>query len=203
MIPLKYRNKPAILVATGPSLTEKVVQTIERYKDKFVIFGCNDSFRIVDFLDVHYACDRAWWNVHGEEFREKRPKLESWTQDKESAEKFRLNFTPGAHTKDLSLNSNLIHFGSNSGYQLLNIAFLMGCSKFLLVGYNMQPVKNKRHFFGDHPKGLNNSSPYNRFIQAYKTISPEIASLIVNCTTDSALTFFEYEPLEKALKKYD
>jgi hypothetical protein len=203
MIPLKFRNKPAILVATGPSLTEEVVDTIRKYRDKFIFFGCNDSYKIIDFLDVHYACDKQWWVTHGEDFRKQRPKLESWTQHKESAEQFNLNYTPGTHTKDLSLNSNSIHFGSNSGYQLLNIAFLMGCNKFILVGYNMQVVRNKRHFFGDHPQGLNNSSPYSRFVQAYKTINPEIAKLIVNCTPNSALIFFNQTPLEEELKKYD
>ena len=79
-IPLQYRNKPAILVTTGPSLTEAVVETIRPYKNDFIIFGCNDSYRLVDYLDLHYACDKAWWDLHAKPFREKYPDLEAYTQ---------------------------------------------------------------------------------------------------------------------------
>jgi len=199
MVPLKYRNKKAILIATGPSLTEEVIETIRPYKDRFIIFGCNDSYRVVDFLNVHYACDKQWWDKWGENLKETQPRLYSWTQDKNSATKYGVKHTAGKHQRGLSLNSEMIHFGSNSGYQLLNLAFLMGCSKFILVGYNMQVVDNKRHFFGDHPKGLNNSSPYNRFIQAYNTIQQPIKDLVVNCTPNSALDCFKFSILEKEL----
>lgn len=200
MIPLKYRNKEAILIATGPSLDERTVDIIRKYKDRFIIFGCNDSYRLVDFLNVHYACDKQWWSMWGEDFKRERPNLYSWTQDKSSAIEFKVNYTNGKHQRGMSLDGNFIHFGSNSGYQLLNLAFLMGCKKFILVGYNMQVVDNKRHFFGDHPKGLNNSSPYPRFIKAYETIQPAIKELVVNCTPNSALTCFRQNDLEKELR---
>jgi hypothetical protein len=197
-VSLKYRNKPAILMATGPSLTEEVIETIRSYKDKYAIFGCNDTYAVVDYLDEHYACDTAWWNYHGAKVIRKYPN--SWTQCKNSAEKFKLNYIAGRTVRGLSLDSNLIHYGSNSGYQQLNIAFLMGCSKFILVGYNMGvPEGKQKHYFGDHPTGVNRSSTYDKFIKAYNTIQPEIKELIINCTPDSALTTFKYNDLEKEL----
>lgn len=154
MIEQEYKNKKFILLATGPSLTEEVVETIRPHKDKFVIFGINDAYKVVDYLDVHYACDTKWWKMWGDDFRAKYPELPSWTQCKTSAEKYSLKYTRGAHKKDFSLDPNLIHFGANSGYQALNIAFLMGGFRFYLVGYNMQPVGKQKHFLGTTRQGL-------------------------------------------------
>jgi len=199
MIPLKYRNRPAILMATGPSLTEEVVEYVREHKGDAIVFGCNDVYKICDFMDVHYACDTRWWKHNGKEFREMFPEQESWTQCKKSADMFNLNWTNGKHSPALSIDPNLIHFGSNSGYQQLNIAFLMGCNKFILLGYNMKHSGGKTHFFGDHGGGMNNNGPYNSFLQKYGTIQDPIKKLIVNCTEDSALQTFRKSTLEQEL----
>lgn len=199
MVEQKYKNKKAILMASGPSLTEEVIETIRPYKDDFVIFGCNDIYRVVDFLDVHYACDTQWWDTWGKDVKERRPNLESWTQCKSSSEKYKINYIKGQHKPELSISNNKIHYGSNSGYQQLNLAFLMGCSYFILVGYNMQRISSKTHYFGDHPKNLQRNSPYHKFIAAFKTIQPEIKELITNCTTNSALTMFKQKDLRDTL----
>lgn len=197
MIEQIYKNKKAILIATGPSLTKEVIETIRPYKDNFIIFGCNDSYKVVDYLDFHYACDKRWWDIHYDSYIEHYPNLQSWTQAKDYENK--LKVVEGKSARGLSLDSSLIHWGSNSGYQLLNIAFLMGCSKFILVGYNMQKLDGKLHYFGDHPSGLSNSSPYDKFLQAFETIQPEIKELVINCTPHSALTMFKQKPLEEVL----
>lgn len=201
MIPKKYEGREFIMFATGPSLTEEVIEQIRPHKDRFVMFGINDSYRLVDYLDEHYACDGKWWRQWGADFREKYPTLSSWTYEgaKEFAEKHNLNTTRGQHKKQFSLDPNLIHYGANSGYQALNIAYLMGGSKFYLVGYNMQPVGKKGHFFGNHPPGLNSNSPYKLFRDNYNTIQPEISKLIINCTPNSALECFEKANLEDIL----
>ena len=189
------------MFATGPSLTQEVVDTIRPYKDKFVMFGINDAYRAVDYLDEHYACDEKWWTTHGDDFRKKYPNLSSWTGHAVgAASKYNLQFVKGKHANGFSLDSKLIHYGQNSGYQALNVALLMGGCKFLLVGYNMKAVGKKKHFFGDHPAGLNKNSPYQSFIRNYETIQPGIKNLIINCTPNSALTCFETADLKEALE---
>jgi hypothetical protein len=201
-IPQKYKNKKAILIATGPSLTEEVIETIRPYKDDFVIFGCNDTYKVVDFLDFHYACDKLWWDLHADIFREKYPLLEAYTQAEEYRDsQYNLTVIQGLPARGMSLDPSLIHWGKNSGYQLLNIAFLMGCRQFILVGYNMQRVEGQMHYFGDHPPELSRSSPYDSFVSCFNTIQPEIKELIINCTPHSALTMFKYSDLKETLNK--
>ena len=198
-IPHKYRNKKFILCATGPSLTPEVIETIRRYKDDHVIFGINDSYRIIDFLDEHYACDEKWWHAWGKDFREKYPSLSAWAYG-DNAEEYGVKVVKGFHNSGLSLRQDKLHYGANSGYQALNIAFLMGGRKFILVGYNMQKVKQVSHFFGDHYQGMNNSSPYDLFIKNYSTIQEPIKNLVVNCTPNSALNCFRKADLEEELQ---
>lgn len=195
MIPRKYEGKPIVLCATGPSLPD-AVETLREFKDKIIVFGINDAYKIIDFLDEHYACDTRWWNINGEDFRAKYPELSSWSQCAESAKKFNLQHIPGKHLKGLSTSPGLIHFGKNSGYQALNIAYLMGGSKFILTGYNMQVVK-KSHFFGEHPPGLNKKSPYPDFVRQFSTIQLDIGRMIVNCTPNSALKIFDQADLRE------
>jgi len=197
-IPRKYEGRPIVLCATGPSLTEDVVKILEEFKDKIIVFGINDSYRIIDFLDEFYACDTRWWEHHGEEFRKKYPDLSAWTQCKHSAPKFNLQHINGGHRKGLSEKSDFIHFGKNSGFQALNIAYLMGGNPLILTGYNMRVV-GKTHFFGDHPSGLHKASPYPEFIRHFGEIDKHIACKIINCTPDTALHTFKKADLKETL----
>jgi hypothetical protein len=194
----KYRNRKFIMCATGPSLTPEVVETIRKYKGDHVVFGINDAYRTIDFLDEHYACDEKWWECWGADFREKYPHLSSWAYGSNAA-KWGVKVIKGFHNTGFSLRQDKVHYGSNSGYQALNIAFLMGGRKFILVGYNMQKIKGKSHFFGDHMQ-MSNNSPYNIFVQNYNSIQGPIRDLVVNCTENSALNCFRKSNLEEELQ---
>lgn len=203
-IPSCYPNRAAVLFATGPGLTPESVELIRPYhaSGKVVAFGCNDSYRLVDYLDVHYACDGPWWKIHKDKvFQKLPPDCQVWTQDKKTAQDLSINLILGKHQNGLDLEQrDNIYFGSNSGYQLLNIAYHYGIRKFLLVGYNMGVVDHKTHFFGDHPQGLAKTSPYKKFIENYGTIQQEVKDMVINCTPNSALTCFNKLDLEEALK---
>jgi hypothetical protein len=199
MIPRKYEGRPVVLCATGPSLTNDVVETLREFKDKVIIFGINDSYKIIDFLDEHYACDTRWWNMWGEDFKQKYPTLSAWTQSDISAKAYNVQHIPGVHKSTISTDPALIHFGQNSGFQALNIAYLMGGSRFILCGYNMGAIEGKSHFFGDHPPALNKKSPYDVFIRSYREIQPEIKAMVTNCTPSSALQMFMRADLRETL----
>lgn len=199
MIPEKHKGKQFIMCGTGPSLTPEVIELLRQYKNKYIIFGINDSYRAIDFLDEHYACDGRWWNVWGSDLRSKYPDLSCWCHENKGTEYKAIKIN-GAWKPDLSVDPKIIHFGHNSGYQALNIAFLMGGVKFILVGYNMQKVNNLNHYFGNHENGLKNNSPYDKFISSFDTISNKYKEMIVNCTTDSALKMFRLAELKDELE---
>jgi len=198
-IPKLYPNCEAILAAPGPSLTESVVEQLRAVKHRYVIIGIGDVYKVIDFMDEHYACDARWWNVHGEKINELRPGLSSWCYD-EDGRKYGAKKVDGVGKNGFSTDPKRIHFGSNSGYQALNLAYLFGCTKMILVGYNMMKVQNKSHFF-DYPReeGLQLNSPYPSFAGKFTSIQPEIRSSIVNCTHPTGLKAFRQSTLEEEL----
>ena len=198
-IPRIYKGVEAIIAAPGPSLTPEVVNALREVRDRYAIFGVGDVYKVIDFLDEHYACDARWWNIHGDKINSMYPKLSMWCHDSDG-EKYGAKKVNGIGSPGFSTNPSLIHYGSNSGYQLLNLAYLWGCTKMILVGYNMKKVGSQSHFFtGPREGNLQVNSPYPVFAKKYNTIQKEIRDMIINCTPDSALTCFEKQRLEEFL----
>ena len=193
-----YDGAHAIVAAPGPSLTQEVVETIREVKDKYAIIGVGDAYRRIDFLDEHYACDARWWKVHGKDVNDKFPGLRSWCHDEEGMQ-YGAYKIEGRHKNGFSLNPEFIHFGSNSGYQTLNLCWLWGIRKIILVGFNMQKVGGHTHFFKDRHPTLSISSPYPSFVKKYLTIQSDIRNTIINCTPNSALTAFHKAGLKETL----
>ena len=197
-IPELYKGVHASVACPGPSLTPEVVEQMRAVKDRYLIVGVGDSYKLIDFMDELYACDARWWKVHGEKVKRLRPDVNLWTHDEEG-----INFgackVQGHHKPGFSTTPNAIHFGSNSGFQALNLCYLWGVSKMILVGYNMQRVGSKTHFFTGRDPSLKIESPYGSFVKQYDLIQKNIKDIIVNCTPDSALTCFRKNTLENEL----
>lgn len=114
-----------------------------------------------------------------------------------------INVIRSAPQSGISTDPSLIHTGSNSGFQALNLAILAGASRILLLGYDMQPTDGKSHWFGDHPGSLNRTSPYAVFRKAFDDAANQIARLgveVVNCSRETSLTCFKRAALSDALK---
>jgi hypothetical protein len=97
----------------------------------------------------------------------------------------------------------LIHFGSNSGYQAINLAVHFGVSRILLLGFDMQVAPDgRKHWFGNHPGNMNNNSPYGLFIEKFGTLPPDLKKAgveVVNCSRVTALECFQRMTIEEAL----
>lgn len=186
-----------VVAATGPSLT---LEQALRCKGRRVI-AVNDAWRLLPFADVLYACDREWWDIHASDVQ--RFAGERWSSigrdfvddDKEAsghAEKYGLALIEGAHGEGFCYEPGRIHYGHNSGFQAVNLAIQFGAKSIKLIGFDMHRPGGRAHFFGDHPPGLSNDSPYALFISEFEraaaTLKPGIE--IVNCTPGSALTCF-------------
>lgn len=197
-----WTNRPAIVAATGPSLT---IETAEKCRGIATI-AINDAYRRLPWADLLYACDDRWWFQHkgcldfaGEKWSSHES--EKRNDKARAAETFGLNLVTGKDAPGFSLDPEYIHYGSNSGFQGLNIAILMGADPIILVGFDMQTVDRQRHFFGDHPPGLCNTVNYTNFVKhfdrAAKRLPPEIR--VWNATPKSALTCFPKVNLDDAL----
>jgi len=95
------------------------------------------------------------------------------------------------------LGDNTIHYGisggGNSGFQAVNLAYIMGARTILLLGFDMFGT----HYFGDHPKCLNQHSPYKQFIRSFETITRDVE--IINCSRQTVLNCFPKMSIELVL----
>jgi hypothetical protein len=207
-------NEPCIVVASGPSLTKKVAHTIRmaRIVDHFRLIVVNDVYKMLPYAEILYAADNSWWRVHkdcpgffGEKWAcHNDDKTPGEANDKRGlAEEYGINLIEGADGRRFSSDPSRVVFGSNSGFQALNIALLKGCKRIILAGFDMRHVDGKSHFFGDHPEELATvpDNAYrnfaNRFADAAEYLPKDVQ--IINATPGSALTCFPMMELEKAI----
>lgn len=174
------------VAATGPSL--------DPAKCRGFVIAVNDAYRLLPDADILYACDARWWDYHNPQFKGQKwsshnpsPRINDNKAD--AARKHGLHLVPGFDGEGFKLDFG-IHYGSNSGFQAVNLAIALGARRIRLVGFDM----HGRHFFGDHPKELGNPD-FPTFIAAFERAAELLPSHIeiVNCTPDSALTCFPFE----------
>lgn len=100
----------------------------------------------------------------------------------------------------LSRKQGVIHRGDNSGYQAVNLAYLMGAERIILIGFDMMMFGKQRHWFGDHPEHMNVDSNYVSCIRWFNTIKPEAYGIeIWNCSRRTAMDCFPKHDLDEAL----
>ncbi len=149
-----------------------------------------------------YACDATWWNQYAGV-----PHFEGlkYTQDDCALVYPTVTYIKSKVAAGLSFDRSIIHQGSNSGYQAINLAVHFGATRIILLGYDMQNgPEGQIHHHGDHPKGLNNPSGglFTAWLENYVTMVPDLKRAgidVINCTPGSALKCFPAAKLEEVL----
>jgi len=145
--------------------------------------------------DYLYACDKAWWQKHIQAvkrgFKGKLFTQYSNAKEQEYARENGIEALSGAHSAGLGRDQ--LHYGSNSGYQAINLAFLLGATTINLLGYDMGKTGGKNHWFGNHPNGLTNGN-YESFIPRFDSLAKDLAAEgvdVINYTRTTKLTQFK------------
>lgn len=116
--------------------------------------------------------------------------------DKEWAASVGITSIEGRHLS--GLGKDAIHFNENSGAQGINLAYLLGATSMVLLGYDMQNTEGKAHFFGDHPPQLSTGN-YAVFVERFTQLACDLSAAgveVVNCTPTTALYQFKRAALE-------
>jgi hypothetical protein len=173
----------------------------------FVAVVNNVSFLMAPWADLLYSCDSAWWNHYAEElvgFKGERVSIDPKAHGRHGVRTLRKEDGDG-------LGRRAIRTGCNSGYQLINLAYLRGAKTIVLLGYDMQFSEGdtgRHHFHADHPKPLGNFARgmpklcASKFPALAKDLS-EDGVRVVNCTRQTALSCFERAPLSEVLAQLD
>jgi hypothetical protein len=208
----RFQGSTIACIATGPSLTLRQVEAARR--KGFVLFGCNNVWRDVPDLSLLYACNLGWWAHYWCEELKQYP-AEKWTTNKVAADKFSLNWIAEKFDYGLSNNPRIVHHGHGSGYTMLNLAYLMGASRILLLGYDCKYAPDydgkqrnvggaPRHYFGEYPRTLQHwpsvqvkNGVHVEMVSLYASVAMQNAVEIVNCTPGSAIDCFPRADIEQ------
>lgn len=193
---LDWRGQTAVIVASGPSLTDAQINVVRAAGVRLIT--TNTTHERAPWADVHYACDLMWWRTN---ITKVRTKAACWTQDRASAERWQLNWVrqsarPGLGTKDL-------HVNGNSAFGAINLAYLFGARRILLIGVDMKPGPNGRlHWHPDHPKPCVQNMPFKEWLFKSVALARDLKAAgceVINCTPGSALTVWPMSTIEKEL----
>lgn len=184
LIPRCFEGETLVVIASGASLTKEDVDYCQGKVNAVVV---NDNYKLAPWAKLLYAADGPWWDEYGgvPEFSGQK-----WTQDKEAAEKYRINYIEGYWNEGISTDPRHIHYGWNSGFQCCNLVFLMGARRLLLLGFDMKMTAGKRHWFGDHPEKLNKESGYNKWVDSMDGAAAGYARAgceVINCSRETSL----------------
>jgi hypothetical protein len=125
-----------------------------------------------------------------------------WTQDVGAAREYCLHHITAQSREGLCKEPGMIFHGNNSGYQAVGLAYTWGASRVILLGYDMQYTGGRRHWFGDHPRGLNNATGLACWQRSFPKLAADAEKVgleIVNASRETALTCFPRMRLEDAL----
>ena len=181
----------AVLVASGTSLKK---EEVEYCRGKATVYVINDNYKIAPWADHLYACDEEWWDYHNPDFDGQK-----WTINENAAKKYNLNLV----TYDSSLlfsEKEPIATGNNSGFQAINLAYIHGHRRALLLGYDYHNLGN--HWFGKHPHQLNKTPDMTKWIRHMRNAAPLMFKAnyeVINCNPDSAIDAFPKMSIYEAL----
>jgi hypothetical protein len=208
--PQRLVGRTVIIAASGLSLTAQVSTIRSLSKPGLVLLTVNSTFRTFMDADMLYAGDHLWWKgmmlPTAEKPTVREFKGEKWTQDRTAYEKFnhvlKMNWIKARNTPGLG-TANDIHMNGNSGFAAINLAYLLGSRRIVLVGFDMKlGPKGEKHHHKDHPVPMVQGQTFDQWIRYGAVLAKDLERHgcdVANCTTDTALTCFRRSTLEKEL----
>lgn len=191
-----WTGRTAVVIANGPSLTEE--QAMAGMTRTPASIAVNTAYLMAPFASVFYAGDFLLHKVHNARMRKHRAEI--WTTDSTAAEQYGVNRWKGRN--DVGLGETMIHLNGNSGAQAINLAYLFGARKIVLLGFTMREIDGKKHFHGDHEKPLVQKQLFGEWIHKMEFVARDAKRLgvdVVNADPLSAMTCFRMGNLEDEL----
>jgi len=194
-----------VCIATGPSLTDEQLQVVHQAQQagRVRVIGVNCAYQKAPWLDALFACDMQWWRRYHADVKKVAPNVETVTQCASSHKQFGLTTRIRGSARD-GLGTEEIRTGSNGGHAAVNLAYLWGAKRIILLAYDMKLGPNgEKHFHGDHPAPCIQTQLFKQWIHRFESTARDLKKLgivVLNCTPGSALPWFDRCSIEEALK---
>lgn len=194
---MQFRDekRTCVVIASGPSAGCVDVE----HAAGWPCITVNDGYRLNTGATALYAADFRWWRYHYEAVRATFAG-ELWTCDARAAREFGIKHVEYERKPGLSRKPGVVRIGGpigNSGAQAINLAYLWGARRLVLVGFDMA---DQDHYFGEHPKDLRVASPWDAMRAGMSTMAADLAADRVEVVNVSPLTAIKYWPVADSLR---
>lgn len=144
----------------------------------------NTTYQLCPWADVLYAMDRAWWKRYIDDVR--------------STFKGELACPL---SRCFSVPKVAFAHGENSGVGAIALAHHWGAQRIILLGYDVMATGGKRHWHGDHPKGLGNAGSMSKWPAQFGRLAKRLVGKVqvVNASRQTALKCWPRGTLEDLL----
>lgn len=172
--------------------------------------GVNRVAVDVPDLSLLYGCNYEWWRAYWHLIAEH--KADKWSTNARAAQEFGVNWIAERDAPGLSTDPSIIHHGHGSGYSLVNLVFLMGAKRIILLGYDLKYPRDydgrarfigtgRRHYWADRggeyepqlqhwPSVHVAEGVHYDLVRRYGEIAKQGVIEITNCTPNSAIECF-------------
>jgi hypothetical protein len=164
------------VLATGPSMSQEVADYV---RGKCKVVAVSDAYKLAPWADALVSNDRNWWDNNK-------------AAQKFAGRKFASVALPGG--VEALPRVGVFGGGINSGLQAMRAAKILGATKILLLGFDMQGT----HYFGPHKHPLRNTTA-KRFVKHIEQFNKWSGCQVINCTPRSALKRFPMSTIEQQL----
>lgn len=209
-IPKIWPGSTIAIIGGGPSIKE--IDTELLFSGKCRTIGVNHGFRIGP-VDVLWFGDHSWYEINQASVNNfaglkltcdtRLPEM-PWPHHIKRIRRCQIGSKPereGLHGIE-SQRPDYVRWNNNSGGSAINVAYHLGASRILLLGFDMRRVGAEAHFHDFYPKRKESNDPYKRHLDCFPQIAIDAHDLgleIINCTPDSAITQFPFMTLNEAL----
>ncbi len=205
-VPRLWQGETAYVIGGGYSIKNLDLSLI--YNERCI--GVNNSYMLGNWIDICWFGDSRWLEWH-----------RTYDQFKKRWERFiGIKVTCVANCKNhkeikyiavseksrgIETDCDKISWNKTSGGSAINVAYHLGVTKIVLVGFDMKIIAGKKNWHNDHPKRECETNPYPRYVKVFSDISRDLKSLgvdIINTSLDSAIPeeLIPKQPLEDVVK---
>lgn len=179
-------------------------QYLQIIKNQFVI-GVNKAYKINEIIDIAYFIDSKFFDENKDELKKlNKPIYTICDRDEKLLKQYGITKLKKSE-KHAGIDTRKWHVCGchNSGLSAINLAYHLGASKIMLLGFDMKASEGRYHFHSEYKQDDEYKKALNIYLKNAEVVYNDCKALglqVYNVTDDSDLPLFEKITLKKALE---
>jgi len=153
MLTKLWPNRRVFVLGGGPSLLNEDLNLLNDER----VLAVNNAYKFpqadaVYFKDCTWYLGKpnVWFEGHEEDLKSFNGPI--FTTCKRVKGDPAVTWVEKGPSSGICTQENMVVKSTNAGHEALNVAYHLGASSVVLIGYDMQPVDNERNWHRDHPE---------------------------------------------------